>query len=283
MDRAHEGFVEVQTSAAADGPERDELGAFLHGIGVAESAEVASVLRADQILEPAWLLRLDSDDLLELLSSCKSRGVTVGDRAKLKNAIRQAGNDAVLGNDAVPMTPVSAAARKRPHGRSDGQKSPPPQSPQPGPAPRWGSAGPQNAHSDANPPQMGSSNTAQSDSHPFGPQGANLLASFLLLLNPIRHGAADFIDGLAARYLYPNLDDANALSGWRNTTLPRLLVVYAIVRGVASMFTRVDAMMAFLVGEMRHSTPAHSMLMAKVDAMPCRFFYAQDGAAGERQ
>ena len=107
------GFVDVRVEPApspmipppararGDGgaPTTDPLASFLMGSGITQSATVADVLRGEQVHDPGSFLALDADDVVELLATAKAKGVSVGDRAKLKALIRASGNTT------VPETP----------------------------------------------------------------------------------------------------------------------------------------------------------------------------------
>ena len=107
------GFVDVRVEPAPSpqmppparargqggAPTVDPLASFLMGSGITESATVADVLRCEQVHDPGSFLALDADDVIELLATAKEKGVSVGDRAKLKALIRASGNTA------VPETP----------------------------------------------------------------------------------------------------------------------------------------------------------------------------------
>ena len=111
---------------------------------------------------------------------------------------------------------------------------------------------------------------------------SNFIDAVMVMLNPLRAGTADFIDAKFAQYIRPVLNgqglpgyagaparlSASSLAGmrcsrrwgcaagtlsanqptWLSTTLPRLVLCYAIFRGFVAMTTRVDSMMAFFIG-----------------------------------
>jgi hypothetical protein len=319
-------------------PTTDALASFLAGSGITQSATVADVLRGEQVHDPGSFLALDADDVIELLATAKRKGVSVGDRAKLKALIRASGNTT------VPETP-----RPSPRQPSQGIASlraqfdaappeqvyeqppppPPPQPPRPPPSPArqpvFEDPGPPPvpAHGPASysqheqpsrpqqqwqqpprtpypaaqhspPPAPGPAPSPPPRDHgqwvpeppaaapapapapapvprspfrnPFASAGfaqaQGFFEAMMVMLGPIRSGAADFIDAMALKYVRPVLAgrgfEAFGYSGsplanagrhsWINSAMPRLLLFYGIFRGFVAMTTRVDSMMAFFIG-----------------------------------
>ncbi len=86
------GFVDVRVMEPTAA---DPLASFLMGSGITQSVAVADVLRGEQVHDPGSFLALDAEDVVELLATAKAKGVSVGDRAKLKALIRASGNTSV--------------------------------------------------------------------------------------------------------------------------------------------------------------------------------------------
>ena len=307
MSSNTEGFVDVEGTgsshpchdacAPSQNAGKEELAIFLRAVGVVDAATVAAVMAQEQLHDEDSFLSLDGDDIAELLTMCQKAGVSVGDRSKLKNAIRRSGNTHVpettprrpmVASRAVPspapepefvgetktapsqtnqppLNFVSAWQSQPPPPQSPPQPQPPPQ-PQhrPGPLPT--------AQAQPQPPRPASPNPFI---HLNNPHMNELVIHLLSLLNPIRTGVADFIDSMAEKYVRPHIQQQMApqsLDGqrrsWMHSTLPRLLVIYAFVRGVSSIFTRVDSMMAFLLGFFlrKKQTPAVASAEATTSA-----------------
>ena len=124
------GFVDVRVEPAPSpqmppparargeggAPTMDPLASFLMGSGITESDTVADVLRCEQVHDPGSFLALDADDVIEVLVTAKAKGVSVGDRAKLKALIRASGNMAVPETPRPsPRQPAQGIASLRAH------------------------------------------------------------------------------------------------------------------------------------------------------------------------
>ena len=90
------------------------MASCLEGIGVVEKLAVARLLRSQQILEPESLLALDGDDIGALFASKMAKGMSVGDRAKLKKAIRNTGHPPTSTPLSAPPLAAAAAAAAAP-------------------------------------------------------------------------------------------------------------------------------------------------------------------------
>jgi hypothetical protein len=295
--RAAQSFECAAATGIGEGREDgdDVLLAYLRGVGVCDIATMAGVIRGQDLL-PAHLPGLDADDIVELLAACRKAGVTVGDRSKLKIAMRR------QGNTQVPVTPRPSPAAAMPthhpgssfryHGRTpssprDAAEYPEPEAaaaavaggavesaaqqpqhtpvqpaPEPAPAPQPSQQRePPQPQPQSQWEQQQPRSPQQNFSASHGPQLQGMMASLLMFVGPLRDGVADFIDSIADKYVRPfissQLAAAQGLSdgqsnaparNWLQGSLPRVVLAFAVLRSITSIFTRVDSMMAFLLG-----------------------------------
>lgn len=148
------------------------------------------------------------------------------------------------------------------------QHSPPPAaSPAPAPPPRdhgttWRSHAPQEP-GPAPGPAPAPARPASPFRNPFAPgsQAQGFFDMLILMTNPMRSGACDFIDAMVVKYVRPVIDGrgleafgyntplaTNPKHLWMNSAMPRVILFYAIFRGFIAMTTRVDGFMAFCIG-----------------------------------